>query len=633
MVGHDSGALGCRVDSVALVQVRTAGDAVEQKWQKRRLVVAGHLRKDLVKPAPIVRAHVGRAFHPRQQDLDVPLAGPAEDLLEVLSHLVRRQPPEGIVATERHDQDPHVAIQRPVEAAQSASARVAGHAGVHHFETIAGRVDALLKHRRIGLGRGQPQPGREAVAESDDPRTRGGPPFSLRARPQRPSRRIGPRGTGVVAMAAGGTPRQYHQGQHAGDRSGESCNQRLSIILARQFAPRTETVSAPLLVCLLVLLALGGAERLARDRALRAIPIRIHVNGTRAKSTVTRLIWSALTEAGVPTIAKTTGTAARLLLPDRREIPLRRVGPASIREQLEFLRHARRAGARAAVVECMALEPTLQYVAEHAMVRATIGVITNVRSDHTEVMGRDLSSIAATLANTIPARGVLVTGASRFAALFQERAADLGTRLVVVDSNTPGPSGEADDRARWLVEDTVLALAVTRELGIDDAVAERGFAHVPHDPGMVNRGTTSLRGGEVTWIDATAANDPESLAILLEDFVPWHAAQVGDSRRPARILIYHHRSDRAARLECFARHCRDFETADELVISGPRPPLTVRRGLRRARASKAASLLMIATPDLAGWLAAHAPGAALVFCGNTRGLDVPRLLEETASRD
>jgi poly-gamma-glutamate synthase PgsB/CapB len=392
-------------------------------------------------------------------------------------------------------------------------------------------------------------------------------------------------------------------------------------------------VPAPLLVCLLVLLALGGAERLARDRALRAIPIRIHVNGTRAKSTVTRLIWSALLEAGVPTIAKTTGTAARLLLPDRSEVSLRRFGPANIREQLALLRHARRVGARAAVVECMALEPTLQYVAEHAMVRATIGVITNVRLDHTEVMGRDLESIAATLANTIPARGVLVTGASRFAALFRQRAADLGTRLVVVGSDVPGPVDDAGVRARWLEEDTALARAVTRELGIEDEVAERGFARVPLDPGTVSRGTTPLRGGEASWLDATAANDPESLAILLEDFGPWQSARGGDSCRPTRILVYHHRSDRAARLESFARHCADFETADRLVISGPRPPWTVRRAVRRARARTQNSMEIVATPELAGWLAAHAGGAALVFCGNTRGLDVPRLLEETASRD
>ena len=76
---------------------------------------------------------------------------------------------------------------------------------------------------------------------------------------------------------------------------------------------------APLLICLLVLLALGGAERLARDRAWREVPVRIHVNGTRAKSTLTRLIWSALCEAGVPALAKTTGTCLLYTSPSPRD--------------------------------------------------------------------------------------------------------------------------------------------------------------------------------------------------------------------------------------------------------------------------------------------------------------------------
>ena len=48
------------------------------------------------------------------------------------------------------------------------------------------------------------------------------------------------------------------------------------------------------------LLALGGWERVQRDRAHAAIPTRIHVNGTRGKSTVTRLIAAALRASGCP---------------------------------------------------------------------------------------------------------------------------------------------------------------------------------------------------------------------------------------------------------------------------------------------------------------------------------------------
>jgi poly-gamma-glutamate synthase PgsB/CapB len=154
-------------------------------------------------------------------------------------------------------------------------------------------------------------------------------------------------------------------------------------------------------------------ERRARDAALAAVPIRIHVNGTRGKSTVTRLIAAALREAGISTIAKTTGTAARLVLPDGSERAVRRRAPASIREQLWLMREARRLKVRAAVVECMAIEPELQEVSERQMIRSTIGVITNARLDHGEVMGATAAEVAEALGSTAPRGGVLVVGPAR----------------------------------------------------------------------------------------------------------------------------------------------------------------------------------------------------------------------------
>jgi poly-gamma-glutamate synthase PgsB/CapB len=379
-------------------------------------------------------------------------------------------------------------------------------------------------------------------------------------------------------------------------------------------------VITPLLFCLLVLLALGGFERLARDRAWRDVPIRIHVNGTRGKSTVTRLVWSALREAGVPTLGKTTGTAARLLLPDGAERDVVRRGPASIREQLALLRLARHHGARAVVVECMALDPTLQYVSERAIVRATIGVITNVRLDHTELMGHDLQTIASTLANTIPVHAVLVHGEPLFDPLFRARAAAVGTRVTA--AGLAGGKG-------WFEEDVATALAVTRELGIADDVARTGFQRAPLDPGTARDGVLSLRNGESHWLNATAANDPTSLAVLV-DGVSATDQPRGSAPRPPLVLIYNHRADRAPRLDCFARESRDFRDADLLIITGSRPPRTVWRRLSAARGGRAPDF--VPPRQLAHWLHARASGCSLVFCGNTRGLDVPRVLEEASSR-
>ena len=60
----------------------------------------------------------------------------------------------------------------------------------------------------------------------------------------------------------------------------------------------------------------GVWETRRHTRTLRQIPIRIHVNGTRGKSSVTRLIAGGLRAGGIRTVAKTTGTMARLIFPD-----------------------------------------------------------------------------------------------------------------------------------------------------------------------------------------------------------------------------------------------------------------------------------------------------------------------------
>jgi poly-gamma-glutamate synthase PgsB/CapB len=355
-----------------------------------------------------------------------------------------------------------------------------------------------------------------------------------------------------------------------------------------------------LTACLGVLLLLGALERLRRDRDWRAVPIRIHVNGTRGKSTVTRLIWSGLREAGIPAIAKTTGTAPRILLPDGTERPVARRAPPSIREQLELLRAARRHGATALVAECMALDPELQWVAEHRMVRATIGVITNVRPDHVEVMGDDVETIAASLSNTVPRGGVLVSGAAH--PVFEERAGRCGTRVVKVDAAT----ASSDPR----IENEALALAVLREIGVRDGVAARGFARAPRDPGSITTGSVS-RGAARRWFDASAANDPVSL----ERLVP-PGTDV--------LVVYNHRVDRGPRLRTFLEHGGIVATAPTLVLTGARPALTLWRAARRQRGAR--RTVFVPTRRLGRWLAGH-PGD-LVFCGNTRGLDVGRVLGE-----
>ena len=130
-----------------------------------------------------------------------------------------------------------------------------------------------------------------------------------------------------------------------------------------QFSRRDDEMELfPVLALSLVLLALGIVENSRHQRNLKKIPIRIHVNGTRGKSTTTRLIAGILRQAGYRVVAKTTGTAARIIFEDGSEEPVRRRHKPSIVEQVRIVAEAAKHRADVLVIECMAVHSEMQWV-------------------------------------------------------------------------------------------------------------------------------------------------------------------------------------------------------------------------------------------------------------------------------
>lgn len=186
--------------------------------------------------------------------------------------------------------------------------------------------------------------------------------------------------------------------------------------------------------------------------------LRVHVNGTRGKSGVTRLIAAGLRGGGYRPFAKVTGTAAKWIEPDGTERAIARRGLPNIRELIETVRQATRSQADALVCECMALQPELQEFCEQRLIRSHIGVITNVRHDHEEVMGPDLPAIAASLARTAPQGGTLVV-TPETAALLPKSATD-ACRLRIVDPASVSAQELAGFAFAVEAENVALALAV-----------------------------------------------------------------------------------------------------------------------------------------------------------------------------
>jgi poly-gamma-glutamate synthase PgsB/CapB len=261
----------------------------------------------------------------------------------------------------------------------------------------------------------------------------------------------------------------------------------------------------------LALLAAGLAEQRRHYRNLNAIPARVLVNGTRGKSSITRLTAGALRGGGLTTVAKTTGTAARFIRPDATEEPVRRrFGMADVGEQTSIVARAVRHAPDALVVECMAVQPRLQEVLQAKLVRATIGVLSNVRPDHLDEMGPTLDDVARSLSRAMPRGGVCVTAEQERLPLLYAEAARRDCRLVPVD---PDSVSDAElSGFEWLTfkENVAIALAVAQLLGVDRRSALRGMWAAPPDPGALTVTRYRHRGGLVRFANIFAANDPQS---------------------------------------------------------------------------------------------------------------------------
>jgi poly-gamma-glutamate synthase PgsB/CapB len=339
-----------------------------------------------------------------------------------------------------------------------------------------------------------------------------------------------------------------------------------------------------LLYCSVALAVLGLVENAVHAWRLRRIPIRIHVNGTRGKSTTTRLIAAGLRENGVRVIAKTTGTAARLILEDGSEQPVRRMGSPNISEQLRLARLAASRKAEALVVECMALHPETQWVSQHRIIRATVGVITNVRDDHLDVMGPSLADAASALCRTIPRKGDLVTAEGRWLSTIEARARELRTKVHVVAEADVSDTENAAFPYVSFKENVACALKVCELLGVEKSVALRGMWRAMPDPGAMRVYSLTRDGRPFMLVDAFAANDPTSTAQIWELF----AAEIRSRRYPVVALI-NSRADRPQRVAELTAAVADTIKPDYVVLVGGSSimarRLLERRGVPRGRIS------------------------------------------------
>jgi poly-gamma-glutamate synthase PgsB/CapB len=293
-----------------------------------------------------------------------------------------------------------------------------------------------------------------------------------------------------------------------------------------------------LLIIAIIFIGYGIIEYWLHLKNVYKIPVRIQVNGTRGKSSVTRLIAGGIRASGKRVIAKTTGTKPRFIISDKEEVPIKRLGKPNIGEEKKIIRQAVKYKPEAIAMECMALIPQYQWIETHRLVKSTHGVITNARADHLDVMGPTVKDVAKALSNTIPLNGKFFTAETNHLDIFKDRAQKMNAQMFV--SN---PDSVTDQEMKGFTyiehkENVALALMVCENLGIERKTALQGMYRTNPDPGAMRIYTITIQGKQIRLVNTLAANDPDSIYML------W---QKVNSLASEKIVLVNCRDDRADR--------------------------------------------------------------------------------------
>jgi poly-gamma-glutamate synthase PgsB/CapB len=292
------------------------------------------------------------------------------------------------------------------------------------------------------------------------------------------------------------------------------------------------------------------------------IPFRVHVNGIRGKSTITRYVSAVFREAKYHTFGKTTGSAARILRPDGQDYDFKRRGYANVNEQVKMLKNFARQKAEVVVLECMAVNPDYAKWLEDKVTRAHIGIITNVRYDHPDQMGYTLEEIAESLSNTIPENGILITAEYNLKLLeiIYNRAKQRNTKVIVANNHQVS-SQDLEGFTHFAHEENIaIGYEIAKLFNISKERALRAMQSAPPDPGAFQIEYLQFQERTIAWANLFAVNDRESfISVCLKLF-----QQLANY---TKVAILNNRSDRPERVELFTGLVKELEF-DKVVTLG-----------------------------------------------------------------
>lgn len=277
----------------------------------------------------------------------------------------------------------------------------------------------------------------------------------------------------------------------------------------------------------ILLVVYGVFEYRSHKENLKKIPIRILVNGTRGKTTLTRLIAYSLMEKGIKTVARTSGSSLEVIHSDGSIEKTERKKRANIIEMLSFFSMAANEKAEAVVIECMALGEENQRTMGDTLVKPNIVIITNTFIDHVPEMGRSIEETAWCLSRSVPKDALLF--------VTEDYYDDFGIKVKKVEyKNTTPPSCSIPIHpSSW-----ALAKAVLSDMGIDESYLLAAKDKIPPDVGLLK--DIRLNHNSV-FVPTFSINDRECMKDrVLEKTIEYPEREI--------IIVFNNRKDREHRI-------------------------------------------------------------------------------------
>jgi len=330
------------------------------------------------------------------------------------------------------------------------------------------------------------------------------------------------------------------------------------------------------------------------------------------------MIASGLREGGVRVLAKTTGSEARIVLPDGEELRIRRWGVNTPLEQRRILRLAARQRCDAIVMEAMSIRPESLRTELTQIIRPQTVVITNTYEDH---IG-DEGDPAAAFSLAIPS-GATALVPAEFPLRERTRLERRNVPYRVVEPSEAESLIEHLAHPEW-PQNLALALVACETIGASRELALQGMGRVRMDVGSLQAWLLREADSTAVWmaINAFAANDPRSTMAALERSLSRWPASKGSV-----VGLLNLRSDRADRTAQWMEELDLLQDVFErLVVCGAVPMIAQRWLARRFGESVAVARTRDPRKIMAVATRLSPSGGHLFGFGNIGGVGI-RLVE------